>query len=29
MKSRTVDNLPVPDDVKDTPCILEELSKLF
>lgn len=29
MKSRTVDNLPVPDDVKDTPCILKELSKLF
>ena len=29
MKSRTVDNLPVPDDVKDTPCTLEELGKLF
>ena len=29
MKSRTVDNLPVPDDVKDTPCTLEELIKLF
>lgn len=29
MKSRTVDNLLEPDEVKGTPCILEELSKLF
>ena len=29
MKSRTVDNLLEPDEVKGTPCTLEELGKLF
>ena len=29
MKSRTVDNFLEPDEVKGTPCTLEELGKLF
>ena len=29
VKSKTRDDLPIPDEIKDTPCTLEELSHIF